>query len=109
MGKDREGKFHPRKGKPSGSSKVEGTTGLKDINTNEIENYLEVAEKYTVGDEEPAPNVRVRHPNRNVDKHEERGSEKKDNNNEKNAAYKSKTETFKVDSPGREWTMMNKK
>ena len=97
MGKDREGKFHPRKGKPSGSVKNEGTTGLKDINSNEIENYLEVAEKYTVGEEEPAPNVRIRHPNRNVDKREERVSEKKDNNNEKNPAYKSKTEMFRSD------------
>jgi hypothetical protein len=94
MGKDREGKFHPRKGKPSASGKIEGKTGLKDINTNAIEDYLEVADKYTVGEEEPAPNVRVRHPNRNVDKADERKQEKPDNNDNANASYKSKTETF---------------
>jgi hypothetical protein len=95
MGKDREGKFHPRKGKPSVTGKIEGTTGLKDINTSAMNNYLEVADKYTVGEEEPAANVRVRHPNRNADKHENRQQDKKDNNNDSNESYKSKTEQFK--------------
>jgi hypothetical protein len=76
MGKDREGKFHPRKGKPSG----DGTAGLKDINPNTIHNYLEVADKYTVGEEEPASNIKVRHPNRNVDKREDRSTDKRNNN-----------------------------
>jgi hypothetical protein len=92
MGKDREGKFHPRKGKPSGTKQE--ATGLKDINTSAIKDYLEIAEKYTVGEEQPAANVHVRHPNRNTDKGEERTNQKRDNNNEKNQAYKSKTETF---------------
>jgi hypothetical protein len=94
MGKDREGKFHPRKGKPSAAGKIEGKTGLKDINTNAIEDYLEIADKYTVGEEQPAPNVKLRHPNRNVDKGEEKKQEKADNNDNANASYKSKTETF---------------
>ena len=94
MGKDREGKFHPKKGKPSATG-LEGTTGLKDINKEALEDYLEVADKYTVGEEEPAPNVRVRHPNRNVDKQEERVPQKRDNNNDNNSSYKSKTDTFK--------------
>jgi hypothetical protein len=92
MGKDREGKFHPKKGKPSGSGKIEGTTGLKDINTGAIEEYLEVADKYTVGEEEPAANVRVRHPNRNVDKREERQPDRRDNN--ASGSNKSRSETF---------------
>jgi hypothetical protein len=96
MGKDREGKFHPGKGKPSASKKIEGTTGLKDINTSTIKEYLDIADKYTVGEEEPAANVKVRHPNRNADKHEERQSQKRDNNNEPNESYKSKTETFTI-------------
>ena len=94
MGKDREGKFHPRKGKPSAPGKIEGKTGLKEVNTNAIEDYLEIADKYTVGEEQPAPNVKFRHPNRNVDKNEERKQEKPDNNDKANASYKSKTETF---------------
>jgi hypothetical protein len=94
MGKDREGKFHPRKGKPSASGKIEGPTGLKEINTDAIDDYLEIADKYTVGEEQPAPNLHVRHPNRNPDKAEERSTQKRDNNNEPNSSYKSKTETF---------------
>lgn len=94
MGKDREGKFHPKKGKPSSSGKIEGRTGLKEVNTNAIDNYLEIADKYTVGEEQPAPNIHVRHPNRNVDKGEERKLDKADNNNRTNGGYKSKNETF---------------
>lgn len=70
MGKDREGKFHPRKGRPSGNLKE--TAGLQPLNTSTLEEQLEIAEKYTDGEEEPAPNIHVRHPNRNVDKREER-------------------------------------
>lgn len=94
MGKDREGKFHPRKGKPSAPGKMEGTTGLKEINTNAINDYLEIADKYTVGEEEPAPNVHLRHPNRNPQKGDDRSGQKRDNNNEPNKSYKSKTETL---------------
>jgi hypothetical protein len=94
MGKDREGKFHPRKGKPSAAGKIEGKTGLKEINTDAIEDYLEIADKYTVGEEQPGPNVNVRHRNRNVDKGDERKQEKPDNNNNPNVSNKSKADTF---------------
>jgi hypothetical protein len=97
MGKDREGKFHPQKGKPSGSAKSE-STGLKEVNSKHIDNYLEIAEKYTLGEEEPAPNLRVTHPNRNVDKREERSQQATDTNNDSNESNKSKTETFKVEN-----------
>ncbi len=70
MGKDREGRFHPRKGKPSGA--MRDAAGLKPISTGSFEENIAIADKYTVGDEQPAPNVRVRHPNRNVDKHEDK-------------------------------------
>jgi hypothetical protein len=83
MGKDREGKFHPRKGKPSGEGSRTDSPGLKPIATGSFEEHLEIAEKYTVGEEEPAPNLRVRHPNRNVDKREERQQEKSDAKNTK--------------------------
>src|SRR6476659_7674237 len=92
MGKDREGKFHPKKGKPSATTKIEGTTGLKDINTAAIKDYIEIAEKYTVGEEQPAPNVKVRHPNRNVDKREERQSDKRINTNSNTEGGRSKAE-----------------
>lgn len=81
MGKDREGKFHPRKGKPSGVMKERA--GLKPVSTETFEENLEIAEKYTVGEEEPAPNLRVRHPNRNVDKREDRQTQRSEMQNTK--------------------------
>lgn len=72
MGKDREGKFHPRKGKPSGEPVV---SGLQTLNTADLDHKLEIAEKYTTGEEEPASHLRVRHPNRNTEKGEDRRSE----------------------------------
>jgi hypothetical protein len=91
MGKDREGKFHPRKGKPSGSLK-EGA-GLQPLNTSAFETNLEMADKYTEGEEQPATNVHVRHPNRNVDKREER-QRTKETQRFNNPSNKSLNETF---------------
>jgi hypothetical protein len=54
MGKDREGRFHPRKGKPSGE---EGVGTVKSVDTRTIETHLELEEKYTDGDM-PGSNVR---------------------------------------------------
>src|SRR5688572_17648115 len=79
MGKDREGKFHPRKGKPSNSV----DNGLKPISSGSYEENLAIAEKYTVGEEEPAPNLHIRHRNRNVDKKEDRQVEKSEAKNTK--------------------------
>jgi hypothetical protein len=94
MAKDREGKFHPRKGKPSGSPR-EGI-GLKDINTSAIDEHLEIAEKYTEGEEEPASNIYVRHQNRNVDKREERKRDKATQRSD-NPSNKSVNDTFEVE------------
>ena len=94
MGKDREGKFHPRKGKPSGALREGG--GVQPINTSALEEHLEIAEKYTEGEEEPAPNIHVRHPNRNVDKREER-QRNKDTQRFNNPSNKSLNETFTVE------------
>ena len=77
MGKDREGKFHPRKGKPSASMKAENV-GLKPIDSRTQAAHDEIADKYTVGDEEPAPHLHLRHRNRNLDKREERQTSKTD-------------------------------
>lgn len=94
MGKDREGKFHPRKGKPSGALR-EGA-GVQSINTSALEEHLEIAEKYTEGEEEPAPNIHVRHPNRNVDKREER-QRNKDTQRFNSSSNRSTNETFAVE------------
>lgn len=82
MGKDREGKFHPRKGKPSNTVRMD-SAGLKPVRSDSYEENFEIAEKYTVGEEEPAPNLHVRHRNRNVDKKEERQQERSDTKNTK--------------------------
>jgi hypothetical protein len=82
MGKDREGKFHPRKGKPSGSLRNDAA-GLKTMSSGTYEDNLEISEKYTVGDEEPAPHLNLRHRNRNTDKKEERQQERGESKNTK--------------------------
>jgi hypothetical protein len=94
MGKDREGKYHPRKGKPSGPLR-EGV-GLQPINSSAIEEQFEIAEKYTEGEEQPAPNIHVRHPNRNVDKREER-QRNKEMKRFDNPSNKAVNETFTVE------------
>src|SRR5690606_15718691 len=101
MGKDREGKFHPAKGKPSGSPKDEGV-GLNAPITGSLDNYLELADKYTEGPDEMPANVKLRHPNRNVNKGEERRTEK----NANKQTNKSKEATFnddQVPTKSEEW------
>ena len=82
MGKDREGTYHPPKGKPSGSGKEEGV-GLKPAMVGSEDQYLDMADKYTDGPDEMPANVRVRHPNRNVNKGEPRKEPKNNNNTQK--------------------------
>lgn len=91
MGKDREGKYHPRKGKPSGA--LREAAGLQAIDTSALEEHLEIAEKYTEGEEKVAPNIHVRHPNRNVDKREER-QRSKEGQRFDNPSNKSVSKTF---------------
>lgn len=95
MGKDREGKFHPRKGKPSGALR-DGVGVVKPVDTSSLEDRLQLADKYTDGEEQPAPNVHVRHPNRNVDKREER-QRNKETQRFNNPSNKSLNETFTVE------------
>jgi len=71
MGKDREGKFHPKKGKPSGSGR-ESKLGLREgMNPAALKRDEEITEKYTSGEDELAPNVHMRHINRNTEKGDE--------------------------------------
>jgi hypothetical protein len=69
MGKNRDGKFIPPKGRPSG----EGTpkAGLKPVlNADDPDKGERIADKYTDGPDQPAANVHVRHINRNTEKEE---------------------------------------
>jgi hypothetical protein len=91
MGKDREGKFHAPKGKPSGTGKQKGEIT---VNTRTQEQQSEIEEKYMASDtDDVAANVRVRHPNRNVDK----GADRKLPENKNSPSSKSVTETFTED------------
>jgi hypothetical protein len=67
MGKDRTGKYHPSKGKPSGAAKEEGL-GLHATEPEKMDQYLDITDRYTTGEDELAPGVPVRHPNRNTEK-----------------------------------------
>jgi len=69
MGKDREGKFIPPKGKPSGDGQPKA--GLKPVNNlDNLDARDEIADKYTDGPDQPAANVPVSHPNRNTNKND---------------------------------------
>jgi len=63
MGKD-------HRGQPSGNNKSEGWGLRPDMPEEKLEQDLEASDKYTKNDEEPAENIRVMHPNRNVDKND---------------------------------------
>jgi hypothetical protein len=85
MGKDREGTFHPGKGKPSGINKDEGL-GLHPTPPEKLDEYLEMTDKYTTGEDELAEHVPMRHRNRNTSKGEDtyKGKENKEQSNKSN-------------------------
>ncbi len=70
MGKDKSGKFHPGKGKPSGINKEEGL-GIHATPPEHMKQYNELTGKYTEGEDVLSPNVLLRHPNRKTSKGED--------------------------------------
>jgi hypothetical protein len=91
MGKDREGTFHPKKGKPSGSGR-ESKLGLRgNIDAEELKRDEEMTEKYTAGEDKLAPNVHMRHPNRNTAKGDEEEHVMRE---ESQVTYKNRYETL---------------
>ncbi|MGB8191666.1 MAG: hypothetical protein WCF67_07095 [Chitinophagaceae bacterium] len=77
MGKDRSAKYHPPKGKPSGAGKEEGL-GLHPTEPDKLDQYMDISDKYTTGEDELAPGVPVRHPNRNTEKGHDRFKNQQD-------------------------------
>ncbi len=67
MGKDREGRFHPKKGRPSGS-KEEGLGLRPSMDPEQLEQDQKMTEKYTKGPDTLSENVHLLHPNRNTNK-----------------------------------------
>lgn len=88
MAKDREGKFHPQKGQPSGSLRTESPEATP-ITSGTYDQQAEIENKYTNGDGEPAAHLHIRHRNRNVDKREDRQAQRSEIKN-----TKTKRETF---------------
>lgn len=68
MGKNKDGRFVPAKGRPSGDGKSKAE--VKVVHVDELEEQNSIEDKYTDGPDTPAANVATRHPNRNVDKDE---------------------------------------
>lgn len=88
MGKDDNNVFHPGKGKPSGINKQEGL-GIQATPLEKMDEYIDVSEKYTIGEDELDPSVYVRHPNRNTSKGEDRykGENKEETNKSNNQTF----------------------
>lgn len=92
MGKDREGKFHTPKGKPSGANKEEGLGLRQTFDPADLDRDQEITERYTpLGPDELSPDVHVRHPNRNTGKRE-------DFSRTEDTTFKSREQTFTEDN-----------
>jgi hypothetical protein len=78
MGKDRNGKYHPPKGKPSGAGKNEEGLGVQATPPEKLEQYEVISDRYTIDDDTLAPDVPVRHPNRNTQKGQSRFKNQQD-------------------------------
>lgn len=104
MGKDRNGKYHPPKGKPSGAGKNEGGLGARATEPEKMDEYLDITNKYTVDDDTLAPHVPMRHPNRNTEKGQERFRNQEDRqdtiSNEEQMIREDRTSTMPEELPG---------
>lgn len=70
MATDNQGGARRDKGKPSGANKEEGL-GIGPTDPEKMEQYDELTDKYTTGEDELAPNAPEQHRNRNTSKGED--------------------------------------
>jgi hypothetical protein len=99
MGKDREGKFHPRKGKPGGEGKQKGITEPQ-VSKKVLVEQFDLEEKYlTDPDADRADGTLMRHPNRNVEKHTDRQKTERQKNNSDKSRNETFTENFSSVTP----------
>jgi hypothetical protein len=96
MGKDREGTFHPKKGKPSGF-KEEGLGLRPSITPEELEQDEQMTEKYTTGPDELAENIHLLHPNRNTHKGRDQHKEQPGNASDKEVRNTFDEETTSIE------------
>jgi len=92
MGKDKDGKFHATKGRPSGTGRHKGLTVPADQQV--LTEQFDLEEKYAIdADKDRVEGAPVRHPNRNADKSQDHSRTE----NQKKASDKSRNETFRED------------
>jgi len=95
MGKDKEGKLHLEKGKPTGAGKQDSVElHLKEADA--LEQYLDIADKYTTGAEEAPANIPIRHPNRLTSKADSTQQDKQRNTSADKALRKDLPATDKA-------------
>lgn len=95
MGKDKNGKFIPPKGKPTGNGKEDNLGISQSLSPEEIEKNLDITDKYTNDSDSLAPSVHLRHANRNVHK---KTTEQK-NDADDTVPDKTVSDTFRPDHP----------
>jgi hypothetical protein len=92
MGKDRDGRFHPPKGRPSGTGRQTELTAPADQEA--LAEQFDLEDKYAIdADRDRVEGVPIRHPNRNAEKSEDRSRTE----SQKKAADKSRNETLRED------------
>ena len=95
MGKDREGKYHPPKGKPSEAGNKKGITSPP-VSKKKVKKQDQLENKYDLdSDNEAVENVKVMHPNRNENKNLDRQNPK----DERDFRYKSLRRKPQEDAP----------
>jgi hypothetical protein len=66
MPKNKKGEYIAKKGKPSGPGHYKAQ--LKEVDSENLEENLNIEEKHTKDADVPSENIVLRHPNRNLDK-----------------------------------------
>jgi hypothetical protein len=95
MAKDKKGNFHPLKGKPSGRGRKKGMT-TPPPDKKALDEQFELEDKYSIdSDRQLADGVRMKHPNRNTDKDQDRKPD-----NMKRQSVKSRRMTSSEDLSG---------
>src|SRR5690606_27448430 len=97
MGKDREGNYHPPKGKPSDEGNKKGITSPP-VSKKKAQRQEDLEDKYDVdADNESAENIKMMHPNRNENKELDRQSPKEQHDfKNKNLSSREREDTIDI-------------
>jgi hypothetical protein len=97
MGKDKRGKYHPPKGKPSGAGKAQ-EMGMQHTDPEKMDEYLELDKELTEADS-IGRDIPVRHHNRNTQKRSLQFSNQADRQNKTNTKIEKLKETKQQPAP----------